>query len=1222
MTGRMPRLRLAPALCGLCLYLWLLDALATAAEVQPETLQLLGRSQAEAQNIPLDEADWRWLRLRHELRLGTSAPDYPPFDISASGRNYEGLTADYAELIAKLLDTRISVLRYPDRTAALAALSAGEIDLLGSSNQFEVETDGVVLSTAYTADQSVLISRIGEPYEAQTLNGRKLAVGYDYMPLSLVEARYPGAIVELYASEEHAMAAVAFGQADAMFSNVSVAQYLIQQNYSNSVRIAHLAQPEAIGYGFALRREDEVLGRIIDAALAAIPQDQRQSIQKRWSGGLSLNTGDLRLSAAEQRWLARNPVVRVVVDSGQAPLSYVDVDGHYRGSTADLLALIELRSGLKFDIQRKSGIGELLEVVRSGQADMLADAVPDTEREEYLRFSRPYLVNPFVLVTRRQAAELDGLAALNGRTLAIPAGHTLLGELRRAYPQIELLQTGSALEGFTLVRDGLADATVHAMSSANYYIRRMYDEQLRIAATIDLKPSHAAFAVRRSETELQSILDKVLIDIPPDELNALNNRWRTNAVVSSQSWRDYRELIYQIVAVAALLLLVSLVWNFYLRRQIRQRLLVQQRLADQLRFMEALINGTPHPIYVRDRAGRMLICNDSYLQAFAVEREAVIGKTLADSLTTAGVDTDKAETYLDDYRWVMDNGQALIQDRVLRIGARTLTLYHWLLPYQDSQGEVQGIIGGWLDISERQALVEELQRARERADEASRSKTTFLATMSHEIRTPMSAVLGMLELALKHAEQGQLDRQAIEVAYDSAKSLLALIGDILDIARIESGRLALAPERANLRVLVESVARVFDGLARQKGLNLLLDIDASANREVLIDPLRFKQVLSNLVSNAIKFTEVGKVGIRMHGQASGEERITVQLLVEDSGIGISDADQARLFQPFSQARQNGLSARNGAGLGLVICRSLCEMMGGSLTLSSTPGQGSRVAVELNLATLEPAAPVATTAREEAPGATRLRVLVVDDHGANRLLLCQQLAFHGHRVSEARDGAAGLEAWRNGNFDLVISDCNMPVMSGYALARAIRDEEKARGLPPCSMLGYTANALADERQRCLDSGMDDCLFKPISLAALGERLADIRAIGGVAETAQAPAEVFDPSALDTLTGGDPKLARRLFDELLSSTTEDLRMLQALALTEERSALAELAHRIKGAARMVKAAGLVQCCEALESACQLDSADESLDGAIQALIAEMQRLHGALERLDEAGASGTV
>ncbi|WP_339628823.1 transporter substrate-binding domain-containing protein [uncultured Pseudomonas sp.] len=1190
----------------------LLGGLAAAAE-PAEPLQLLGRAQASGQDINLSDADWRWLRLKHGLRLGTSAPDYPPFDLTTSERDYEGLSADYAGLVAQLLDTSIDVRRYPDRSAALRALANGEIDLLGSANQFELDQGAFILSEAYVVDQPVLIARIGDPaVNATDLSGRTLAVGYDYMPLPQVAARYPGARIEQYRSTEQAIAAVAFGQADVMLSDAISAQYLIQKNYSNHVRIAHLGEPQPRGFSFALRQDNLELQRLLNSVLASITEDQRQSIQKRWSGGLSLNPERLPLSASEQRWLARHPQVKVAVDSSSAPLSYIDRDGHYRGISADLLALIELRTGLRFEIQRRTSISDALQAVRSGEADILADFTPDAEREEYLRFTRPYMVNPFVLVSALEQTDIDGLAAMQGKRLAIPAAHTLLGYLREAHPQIELILSGNNLESLGMVSDGRAEATLLNLSSASYYILRMYSERLHIAASIDVEPARATFAVRRSEVELQSILDKALISIPPDELNALNNRWRTNAVVSTQSWRDYRTLIYQIVAVAGLLLLVSLVWNFYLRRQMKQRRLAKLRLADQLRFMEALVNGTPHPIYVRDRNGRMLMCNDSYLQAFAVERETVMGKTVAEGLLS---ESDEAAEYLADYQRVMDDGQALIQDRELHIGERTLTIYHWLLPYQDSQGEMQGVIGGWLDISERRALVQELESAKEQADEASRAKTTFLATMSHEIRTPMNAVIGMLELALKRADQGQLDRQAIEVAYASAKDLLELIGDILDIVRIESGRLALAPERANLRELVESVARVFDGLARQKSLSLLLDIDASASCEVLIDPLRFKQVLSNLVSNAIKFTDSGQVRVRILGQPAGDERIAVHLSVEDSGIGIAADDQARLFQPFAQARQNGLSARNGTGLGLVICRSLCAMMGGSLHLSSTPGQGTRIDVELTLTTLEPTALIAAPTAPATPHTLApLHVLVVDDHAANRLLLCQQLAFYGHRVSEAKDGAAGLAAWRTGQGDLVISDCNMPVMSGYALARRIRQEEQAHGLPRCTILGYTANAQPEERQRCLDSGMDDCLFKPISLAMLGERLNRLSTPEKPAQEEPAT-ELFDIDALHTLTGGNPLLTQRLLAELLASNHRDLEALRALAPSGETQALADLAHKIKGAAHIVKAMRLVQGCEALERACRHPAPGERLSAAIDHLASEIAQLQTRLHALHQ-------
>lgn len=187
----------------------------------------------------------------------------------------------------------------------------------------------------------------------------------------------------------------------------------------------------------------------------------------------------------------------------------------------------------------------------------------------------------------------------------------------------------------------------------------------------------------------------------------------------------------------------------------------------------------------------------------------------------------EAREYQADYQRVVAEGIPLVLDRDLHIGGRRLTIYHWVLPYRDSRGMVQGIIGGWIDISDRRQLFEELRRAKERADEANRAKSNFLATMSHEIRTPMNAVIGMLELTLKRIEQNHPDRPAIDVAYNSARDLLELIGDILDIARVESGRLELNPERVNLREVVASVVNIFEGLARQKNSSYCWSFNAT-----------------------------------------------------------------------------------------------------------------------------------------------------------------------------------------------------------------------------------------------------------------------------------------------------------------------------------------------------------------------------------------------------------
>lgn len=274
-------------------------------------------------------------------------------------------------------------------------------------------------------------------------------------------------------------------------------------------------------------------------------------------------------------------------------------------------------------------------------------------------------------------------------------------------------------------------------------------------------------------------------------------------------------------------------------------------------------------MYVRDHEGRLQSCNDSYLQAVGASPEQVIGKRLED---TPFCDADYTRQVQDDYQRVMAQGKPLILDRPLHLNGRELTIYHWILPYRDSLGEMQGIIGGWIDISERRNLVQDLRLAKQQADDANRAKSTFLATISHEIRTPMNALIGMLELALRRADQGQLDRPALEIAHHSAQDLLGLIGDILDIARIESGHLTLAPEPVDLAMLVESVGRVFDGLARHKGLTLKVAITDAARCHVMLDPLRFKQVLSNLVSNAIKFTEQGQVRISVKLRNDHERR--------------------------------------------------------------------------------------------------------------------------------------------------------------------------------------------------------------------------------------------------------------------------------------------------------------------------------------------------------------
>jgi two-component system sensor histidine kinase EvgS len=1200
-------------LAGLALF-GSMSLLQAMAATQPDTLQLLGRSDVDEYAVPLDEPDWSWLRRKGRLLLGDSSPDYAPFAITGNGNDYEGLTADYAQLIEQLLHVNIEVRRYASRGDLLAALKNGEIDMIGTANGFEAADPELAISAPYADDNPTLVTRIDESHNLpEDLAGKRVAMLYHYLPPETVKAFYPKADVQLYPSTLTAIGAVAFGQADVYLGDLLSSNYLVKKNYLNNVQLSDFSRMETQPFSFAVTRDNTRLLHILDAALKVIPAEERMSIRRRWSVGGVAIPGQHRLhfSVNEQRWLDHHPRIKVAINENFLPLTFVDEAGKFRGISADVLAKISLRTGLQFDIQRVESVGDLIGEVTSGKADMLAAFTPSTEREGQLRFTRPYLINPFVLVTRRggEPMTLDQMA---GKRLALISGNILREYLIEQFPKVQLVTAGNAAEAMEMVALGKADGAINSLVSARYLISRQYRDTLQVTSTVGTQPARIALATNRGALELYSILDKALLSISPEEMDELTNRWRSEVVVDDSYWLRNRGMIIQGFVIAGVLLLVALGWIAYLRLLMRKRRQAEIALNDQMEFMRVLIDGTPHPIYVRDREGRLVICNSGYLHVFGTEREAVIGKLVTDGVLS---DMQQAQTFQDDYLRVMEDGLPSIQDRSLNLAdGRALTIYHWMLPYRGSDGAVNGMIAGWIDVSERQHLLQELQIAKDVADDANRAKTTFLATMSHEIRTPMNAIIGMLELALKKADQGVLDRFAVEVASGAARGLLDLIGDILDIARIESGRLSLAPERANLRELIESVARIFEGLARQKQLRLQLDLDALSNVDVLIDPLRFKQVLSNLLSNAIKFTDVGKVVLSVQVETGSDDRLRLCLRVTDSGRGISLVDQAQLFTPFSQAANHGQSVQGGSGLGLMISRTLCEMMGGSLALTSELGQGTQIEVRLNLPTLDPldAAPVEENVALQASHC--LNILVIDDYPANRLLLSQQLSYLGHRVTDAEDGAHGLRAWRNQTFDVVITDCNMPIMNGYELARAIRDEEATRGLARSLVLGFTANALAEEKDRCAEAGMDDCLFKPISLRDLNLRLAAV-VPRPRSPTEDEPGDVgtgdIDLGSLEQLTRGDRASINSLLSDLATSNAQDMAKLMRLFTQHDMPGLANLAHRVKGGARIIKAHSLIQACEALEVASEgLDT--QVLTEAVDALQQSMERL---AEQLDE-------
>ena len=415
-----------------------------------------------------------------------------------------------------------------------------------------------------------------------------------------------------------------------------------------------------------------------------------------------------------------------------------------------------------------------------------------------------------------------------------------------------------------------------------------------------------------------------------------------------------------------------------------------------------------------------------------------------------------------------------------------------------------GVIGlvlslmGFLALMERErrnalalALqnVDALGRARDEALAAATAKSRFLANMSHEIRTPMNGVLGAAEL-LAASSLTESQRQLIGTLTDSGRNLLALIDEVLDFSKIEAGRMTLEDSPIALRDLVDGARQLVASRAAQKGLALHVRVADDVPVGVRGDAHRLRQVLDNLAGNAVKFTEHGHVviGLRLDGPVE-DDRVRVRFEVRDTGIGITPEAQAQLFTAFTQADTSTTRVHGGTGLGLAIAHELVHLMGGTLAVDSEPGRGATFGFTLPFAVAAlPAAAVATPVDDAdvaiPPG---LRVLVVDDNPVNRRIAEAMLRRLGCVVETADDGAAALEAWSAAPWDLVLMDCQMPVLDGYDATRRIREVEAESGRRHTQVVALTAHALAGDREVCLAAGMDDYLTKPVTLERLSAKV---------------------------------------------------------------------------------------------------------------------------------------
>ncbi|HTX51498.1 MAG TPA: ATP-binding protein [Caulobacteraceae bacterium] len=504
-----------------------------------------------------------------------------------------------------------------------------------------------------------------------------------------------------------------------------------------------------------------------------------------------------------------------------------------------------------------------------------------------------------------------------------------------------------------------------------------------------------------------------------------------------------------------------------------------ERTQQRLQFAAEMAN-----IYVYDidyRRRRIESAGKNIFQINDENRQAVIDSVFADAgeryvdprdrarIAEATRRFEQGAPYAEEYRMLRPDGAELWVAEVMQAS-------------RDDAGRIVRVIGASQDVTARKQAEQALIQAKEGAEAANHAKSAFLATMSHEIRTPLNGVLGMAQ-AMTAGPLEPAQRERLDVIRQSGETLLAVLNDVLDLSKIEAGKLELEEAEFDIGAVAKSVHAAFSTIAAQKGLRFELGVTRAARGAYRGDATRVRQLLGNLVSNALKFTEAGRVDVRV-----ARRRGALVLSVSDTGVGIAPAQQAALFRKFEQADASTTRRFGGTGLGLAICRELAERMGGRIQVTSAEGRGSTFVVFLPLprAAGESTGPAAAQPRPDAAPSS-LRVLAAEDNQVNQLVLRTLLSQAGIDLVIVGDGVDAVAAWEAGRWDVILMDVQMPRMDGPTATRFIRERELAQRRARTPILALTANAMTHQVSQYLAAGMDGFVAKPIEVSRLFEAL---------------------------------------------------------------------------------------------------------------------------------------
>ena len=1057
----------------------------TGVELKPERLenyiyqQPLIFNNLKAVNLEFTDAERKWLEQHPSITLGFNADMQPLLIQDKSGE----LSGIFPDIIAELesltgLDINIEVGPWNN---IISKARQGEVDGLLSSIPALAEEFGLVPTLRYgtslpvvfaKSERSFNINRLEDIKDKRIAYMRSIRIYEHYLAemdgeISLVEAD----------SFLDAVTLMLQGKADVVLG-MSHDTYHLHKNILTGVESIFIDTSREFDHGPAVRSDWPELVSILNKAITALGETNINKIVSTWTQ--TDLSQQFILTDTDKAWIKQHPSLRVGINPSWEPFEYFDVDGNYAGVSSDILRIIAENTLLRFEAQPTLSRHEMIRKARKGEIDIVSAIDKNEERADFLLFTKPYLKLPMVIVTKEDAPVIEGIEDLQGKTIAVVEGNLIQDYLKQDYPDQSLIAFITFEQALQAIAQGKADATIEHAAVINMAKLKLGLSQLSVVATTPYA-YEISIGVPEKWPELIPILEKVLNTITDREKQIIKEKWITAHFQQKTNWKLLIQITGLIILVFGSIIATFLLVNRRLAAEIEQRKLAEVRLTamnHELTFTKFAFDNAPESIeWVNAETAEMVYINKYTSELLGHSQDELIQMNVFDFDTVI-----THETWPSFKKELTEKGQITFESKwagkdqalfPVEISARSLS-------YEGKDYFLAFI----RDISEKKRAEKALLDALDTADAANQAKSIFLANMSHEIRTPMNAILGFSELMQLSDNLSADDMQSLRIINNSGTHLLALINDVLDISKIEAGRATLITNEFNPNTMLRDMQDMFQLKAEKKALSLKLFGLDELHDNIVTDEGKFRQIVINLLGNAVKFTDKGSVTCRVKMKPIDTIEAQFEISVRDTGPGIATSEADKVFSTFEQT-ESGLKAQGGTGLGLAISREYARLMGGDIVFNSEINKGTTFILTI----------VVQVAQRQLSdddddddkiimalksGTKKPKVLVVDDKVYNRLLAVKILEPLEFIISQACNGKQAVEEFRRNPVDLVLMDKSMPVMDGIEAAKHIKALPAGRDTP---IIALTASAFDDERNTILNQGFDGILTKPYQRQAL-------------------------------------------------------------------------------------------------------------------------------------------